>query len=354
MDNIISEHVRFDGSRSAALLAELRSFVGESSPGRLFPSEWAIARKYNVSRSTAGKVLKQLAEEGLIDRQRGRGTLVRDRKIITFLLPCPGFLSGTSNSAIILRQRMQGAMAAAQERNLGFETIAVSRTNNINQMDYSQLARINAGSMVILDDWFKMLFPLLSERRARVALLEKQVIPWGYAQYTKCWHRLELLCHDGVETALDRLSGFGCKQIALISRWILSTRHHPMLDAYQAWAARKKMPAAVFELPGCNEELTLPPAAELRAFYEKKPFDGVLLGYGYYGGAGSIQRLLGIPDTVKVYGFDQQPMLSPLVSPFPYMVAPHEQMGYDAVKLLADHPGSRREVREYEYQFFQP
>lgn len=346
----LAKNVKYDGSRCGAVLEELRRFVSDSSPGRLLPSEAAICRKYGVSRIIAGKVLNRLATEGLIERHRGQGSFVKGQGMVTFLLPCPDFLSCDNNSAVIMRLRMQGAMRAAQERNLGFEAIAMSRINDIDCVEYSRLSRINAGSMVILDDWFRMVFPLLAERRARVALIEKQNIPYGYAQYTKSWHMMELRCRENAFAGLDLLHASGCRKIALLSCYVLSSRRHPVLLAYREWGEAHGMPEMVFELPGWNEDKLPPPRAAIMEFYRRHGFDGILLGYGYFNTSGTIQACLGVPDAIRVFGFDFSRSTVPLLEHFPCSCAPHERMGYDAVALLADHPGSGRSVSYYDYE----
>jgi GntR family transcriptional regulator len=49
---------------------------GELKPGDLLPSEIQLAAETGVSRMTARQALSQLASEGLVVRQRGRGTFV--------------------------------------------------------------------------------------------------------------------------------------------------------------------------------------------------------------------------------------------------------------------------------------
>lgn len=247
-------------AEALALLKDLRTIISESSPGRMLPSEWILARKYNISRNTVAKTLKILVDEGLIERQVGRGTLVKGKSVITFLLPCPDFLSSHLDSACIMRDQMQGAMTAARERNLGFEMIAVSPTNDPNQIDFSQLGHINAGSMVILGNWFRKTFPLLFERQAQVAMITKGVFPYGYAQYAKTWHRLNIDCNQGVTAALDLLVRQGCRKIILIGQYIAEARH-PVASAYQKYMAKKGMPAKILELHYEDDEsiITLPP-----------------------------------------------------------------------------------------------
>lgn len=50
-------------------------------PGQKIPSENELAIRHNVSRVTIRKALKQLESEGLLDREKGKGTFVK-RKLI--------------------------------------------------------------------------------------------------------------------------------------------------------------------------------------------------------------------------------------------------------------------------------
>ncbi|NLF62364.1 MAG: GntR family transcriptional regulator [Lentisphaerae bacterium] len=339
-------------AEALALLKDLRTIISESSPGRMLPSEWTLARKYNISRNTVAKTLKILVDEGLIERQVGRGTLVKGKSVITFLLPCPDFLSSHLDSACIIRDQMQGAMTAARERNLGFEMIAVSPTNDPNQIDFAQLGHLNAGSMVILGNWFRKTFPLLFERQAQVAMITKGVIPYGYAQYAKTWHRLNIDCNQGVTAALDLLIQQGCRKIILIGQYIAEARH-PVASAYQKYMAKNGMPAQILELHYKDDEsLTPSPANIIRQTYDASPFDGVLLGSGQYGVNRTIQSALGLPPQIKVCGIDQQFFSPPHLENFPYFSVPNAVMGYEAVKMLADNPGAQRQERKYAYDFY--
>ena len=57
---------------------QLRDAIRAGAPalGEAVPSETELATRYGVSRMTAGKVLGQLAAEGLIRRRRGAGSVV--------------------------------------------------------------------------------------------------------------------------------------------------------------------------------------------------------------------------------------------------------------------------------------
>ncbi|ASK62715.1 phosphonate metabolism transcriptional regulator PhnF [Virgibacillus phasianinus] len=50
------------------------------SPGELLPSEREYAERYNISRMTVRQAINNLAAEGLLYRQKGRGTFVSEKK----------------------------------------------------------------------------------------------------------------------------------------------------------------------------------------------------------------------------------------------------------------------------------
>ena len=56
------------------LLERIRS--GTWKPGQLIPNEFEIAAEFGVSQGTARKAINELASEGLVVRQQGRGTFV--------------------------------------------------------------------------------------------------------------------------------------------------------------------------------------------------------------------------------------------------------------------------------------
>lgn len=51
------------------------------SPGEKIPSEQALSTMYNVSRITIRSALTELTKEGIIEKKRGKGTFVTEKKI---------------------------------------------------------------------------------------------------------------------------------------------------------------------------------------------------------------------------------------------------------------------------------
>lgn len=58
------------------VILRARIYAGELSPGDLVPSEQDLCTRFGVSRITAKRALNELANAGLVVRERGRGTRV--------------------------------------------------------------------------------------------------------------------------------------------------------------------------------------------------------------------------------------------------------------------------------------
>ena len=89
---------------------------GKLKPGDKFPSEYELADKYNVNKTTANKVVARLVSAGFLRRTRGRGgTIVAGmvdspKGVIAYRLPI--LSAGTFSS-----QLLKGAQAAARAAN---------------------------------------------------------------------------------------------------------------------------------------------------------------------------------------------------------------------------------------------
>jgi len=64
---------------------------GEWTPGDMVPSERELSEQYHISRMTARQALSELATEGLLRREQGRGTFVARPKIEHGLTRLTGF-----------------------------------------------------------------------------------------------------------------------------------------------------------------------------------------------------------------------------------------------------------------------
>lgn len=70
-----------------SLLRDIRS--GSLRPGELLPSEEAYAERFDCSRLTVHRALRELAEEGFVERRRKAGTRVADRPARTARIEIP-------------------------------------------------------------------------------------------------------------------------------------------------------------------------------------------------------------------------------------------------------------------------
>jgi DNA-binding transcriptional regulator YhcF (GntR family) len=77
---------------SAQLAQLLRALItsGELAAGQRVPSEVDLAREHGVSRDTAQRALAALAEEGLIVRRRGVGSIVASIEPVREITVAPG------------------------------------------------------------------------------------------------------------------------------------------------------------------------------------------------------------------------------------------------------------------------
>ncbi|MCG8493486.1 MAG: UTRA domain-containing protein [Sneathiellales bacterium] len=74
-------------SVQAALLKRIHS--GEWSPGMFIPGEVELALEFGCSRTTVNRALRQLAENGIVERKRKRGTRVTPMPVARATLEIP-------------------------------------------------------------------------------------------------------------------------------------------------------------------------------------------------------------------------------------------------------------------------
>jgi DNA-binding GntR family transcriptional regulator len=71
------------------LLAHIQK--GDFQPGDYLPSENELCRSFSITRTTARKALDELQKAGFIERQHGKGSMVRERRTSLGLLNVKGF-----------------------------------------------------------------------------------------------------------------------------------------------------------------------------------------------------------------------------------------------------------------------
>ncbi|MEO6089949.1 MAG: GntR family transcriptional regulator [Umezawaea sp.] len=76
--------------RRTEVRERLRELIQQRQPGEVLPSERALSEEFGVSRPTLRAAMDDLARDGLLVRQHGRGTFTGTRKISQELTPRPG------------------------------------------------------------------------------------------------------------------------------------------------------------------------------------------------------------------------------------------------------------------------
>ena len=69
-------------TQQSRVRAQLELLLRNAEPGERLPSEPALAKRFDVSRTTIREVMSQLETEGFIQRRQGSGTYVRRQPLL--------------------------------------------------------------------------------------------------------------------------------------------------------------------------------------------------------------------------------------------------------------------------------
>ena len=83
---------------------------GDYAVGDYLPSENELCSTFKITRTTARKALEELTKEGFIERQHGKGSIVRERRLSLGLLNVKGFSEavGDGITTIFIHQPQPG------------------------------------------------------------------------------------------------------------------------------------------------------------------------------------------------------------------------------------------------------
>jgi hypothetical protein len=211
--------------------------------GSFLPNELQLAEKYGHARDTIRLALALLEDEKIIELKKNKGRQIckdlaaKSEVPISFLLPCPDYLSGKvlSSSFEANRLMLSGLSRVAFAHCRRVETVPVSPTNNPCDIDWSKLNFINSNSLVVVyGEWYRQLFPLLVERGCRVVFIySHNAYLQEDKQYIEHWHRICFDTFTSTKKLVEYLYGIGCRKIGLFHRAISQYRH-PILLGYLA------------------------------------------------------------------------------------------------------------------------
>ena len=199
-----------------------------------------FAASLNVSRDTLRHALGMLEEEHLIRRVKGQGSFISEsipRRKITVMMPCAGNISLYSG---FLSAQFSGAMEEARRHSCEIETIPVSPTNDLNDIDWEALFNLNSESRVVLSSyWFRTIFGFLAQSKCRVALIHDDG-PHDFPGiiHAEKWSRLHFKTSEALRDLTIHLFERGAKNPVFLMRFAnedASPIREIILSACEEW-----------------------------------------------------------------------------------------------------------------------
>lgn len=199
-------------SRYGALAAAIRHRVadGEWAPGTALPAETKLASEHGVALGTLRRALELLAEQGLIERQHGRGTFVRGGLLGAPMLRFFRFGAGDGEvpqSRILARQPVVASAEVARRLGIarGEPVLRLHRLRSLGGQPrlfeeiWLPLPLFGTLTAFPLGHWGDLLYPFFAERCGVAVVRATDEI--GFAHLTVAQSRaLELPAgHPGVK-----------------------------------------------------------------------------------------------------------------------------------------------------------
>ena len=251
---------------------------GKLLPGMQLPPETELAKNMNVGRITLRSALKKLEAESLVKRIERKGTFVRLQQVmpsLTLLIPCEDYIEKAGYGSIMTTQMiLNGMISTAQQHGYQVRTLAVSKSNSIDDIDYDALDTLDENSkIVIIGVWFKPLFEYLSQKGCNaVNITALSNYTAKMKKLTSSWNFIHFGLEDVWEKAAKILQSRGCSQVAIATNspqtpCAIRTGFMRVFDEN----------TLLFNIDG--KDIYNDFCKALQNFYEKNNFDGLLLNY---------------------------------------------------------------------------
>ena len=320
---------------SKQILKELRTRIGMLKTDDRFLSEAVLCSEFNVSRMTANKINNQLVNEGLLYRIKGSGTYIKTphapKQPIRVLLPCPDYF--LFDCTYDMRLLLAGMLEKAKLTDMRIQTVAVSKVNNPQKIDWDELEDFNSETIVVVGGfWFKEVFSFLRERKCKVIFCDFHAdAKNNYPKYFSKWTILGLDIHKEMSDTIQSLASDGFKRIGYVFNNYF--QDDPLNTGFKAGLERAGMKfspkQAIYS--GNTDDF-------FNAVQEaSKNFDVLLLS------SSSLvrQTLLilqssgqKVPDDIALISFGDSRILSTLEPPVSAVAIPFFQIGQDIIELL--------------------
>lgn len=324
---------------------------GQYPAGSKLPVEKEFCRLLGVARITLREALACLESEALVERIPRIGTFVRKhRPVLTFQLSCADFLTMDIASAEIDRMYMNGMLKTAFENGAHVETVAVSPTNDPEDIQVSSMQHLNSSSRVLVSSiWSRRSFDMLGKTGAKVCVIDHQdFLEEEYSRYISGWQWLRLNRRSAVKQCVETLAGAGKKRIALVAGFLKSVPHHPVLEAYREAVAKAGLPEIVVE----KNENAVPLLEKLR---KSAGFDALILSFGsetcHF--PGSVNEYLRLPETLPIILFTCLEKYVRFGIPPARVAFPYKEIGMRAAEMLLEEPRGHEETWEPEFIHFE-
>ena len=329
--------------------------MSEECADGCLPGEDSLAEMCGVSRKTLRSALDILAERGIVDRIRGKGTFKvltyeREKKVIYYLLPCVDYEKYAGiTSTIHIMETLNGLMLATRGTGTYIVPLHYSQSNRPDDPDWEVLNMIEPGAMVFVGGmWFRNCFSFLRRRSCKVLLLNMLNLSIyhpdnePYMDDINSFRQLYLDTFAGAQICAAELMKHGCRKLFLAAS-SLDDATNPLLPGYQKSGGKdywSGTPELAFD--------TL--RNELAQQYERTHFDGLILGFGVEFPPDprfTIQQHLGLPETVKIILFYKNPTILALNRKQPYITYDYRRVCREGVEILLDdyhHSGVQRRM----------
>jgi GntR family transcriptional regulator len=177
---------------ASPLYAQIKKFLLEKieneeyQPGEIIPSELVLQKQFNVSRITIRQAINELAGEGYLSRQRGKGTIVTTSKIEENLSKVKSFtnemkergLTPSTHSVKIDVLKANKKVAKALEIEVGdevYELVRVRCVNNEPLVVFVTYLRRELDLSLNPEDYKGSLYELLNNKKIVVSKVKEYI-----------------------------------------------------------------------------------------------------------------------------------------------------------------------------------
>ncbi len=226
-------------TKTEMLKKALEERIAEYSAGDKLPGEIELSEEYSVSRMTVNKVITKLAEDGLVYRRKKAGTFVsgcrQSEDPIYVLIPYPGFLEEATLIGSTYWRLMNCLHTVTFGKVMPVVLVAVSQTNDENDIDEKNLEVIKPGGTVVcMGIWYRRTFPWLIERQCNVIYVNNQIAE-DVMDYADKFHYITLDARQAAADTVKHLKNSGRCNPAFLSMLYhnKSTKMlHPFIDGW--------------------------------------------------------------------------------------------------------------------------